>query len=169
MPVALRPLRADDWEAVYGWASLIEVCRYQPWGPNTAQQTREFVELTAQEWETEPQQNFPYVILVDGAVSGLATLHMRPFRQGEITYSLHPDHWGRGIATEAAGELLRLGFAGHGLHRIYGTCDPRNIASGKVMRKLGMVHEGRLRQNVLIRDGWRDSDVYSILETEWAR
>ena len=167
MPTALRPIRSDDWEAVQRWAQLIEVCRYQPWGPNTPEQTREFVEQVAQAWEKVPQQSHPFVILVDGAVSGLATLHLLPFQQGEISYSLHPDHWGRGIATEAGRELLRLGFAGLGLHRIFGTCDPRNLASGKVMRKLGMVHEGRLRQNLLIRDGWRDSDLYSILASEW--
>jgi [ribosomal protein S5]-alanine N-acetyltransferase len=164
----LRPLRADDWERVQRWAQLIEVCRYQAWGPNTAQQTRDFVEAEARVWQEEPQARYPYAILVEGAVSGLATLHLRPFRQGEITYSLHPDHWGNGIVTGAARELLRLGFAEVGLHRIYGTCDPRNAASATVMRKLGMVHEGRLRQNVLIRDGWRDSDVYSILEPEWS-
>jgi RimJ/RimL family protein N-acetyltransferase len=167
MPTALRPIRADDWEAVHRWAQLIEVCRYQPWGPNTAQQTRDFVELVAQAWETEPQQSYPFVIVVNGMVSGLATLHLLPFQQGEITYSLHPDHWGRGIATDAARQLLRLGFVELGLHRIFGTCDPRNVASGRVMRKLGMVQEGRLRQNVLIRDGWRDSDMYSILTSEW--
>ncbi|HZM83218.1 MAG TPA: GNAT family protein [Candidatus Limnocylindrales bacterium] len=167
MSTALRPIRADDWQAVHRWAQLIEVCRYQPWGPNTPQQTQEFIELEAQEWEVEPQQRYPFVILVNGMVSGLAALNPRPFHQAEITYSLHPEHWGRGIATEAARELLRLGFAEHGLHRIFGMCDPRNVASGKVMRKVGMVHEGRLRQNVLIRDGWRDSDVYSILRPEW--
>jgi RimJ/RimL family protein N-acetyltransferase len=154
---------------VHRWAQLIEVCRYQPWGPNSPQQTQEFVEHEAREWETGPQQRYPFVILVDGAVSGLAALNLRPFQQAEIGYSLHPEHWGHGIATEAAGELLRLGFAEHRLHRIYGTCDPRNVASARVMSKLGMVHEGRLRQNVLIRDGWRDSDVYAILEPEFAR
>lgn len=167
MPAVLRPIRADDWPAVHRWAQLLEACRFQPWGPNTPQQTQEFVELAAQAWQAEPQDRYPFAVLIDGAVSGLATLTLRPFHQGEISYSLHPDHWGRGISTEAARELLRFGFADHGLHRIFGTCDPRNIASGKVMRKIGMVNEGRLRQNILIRDGWRDSDVYSILETEW--
>jgi len=167
MPIALRPLRTEDWEAVHRWAQLLEVCRYQPWGPNTPQQTLEFVEQAAKAWQTEPQEFYPFAILVEGAVSGLASLSLRPFEQAEITYSLHPELWGRGIVTEAARELLRIGFTDHGLHRIYGTCDPRNVASGKVMRKLGMVHEGRLRENVLIRDGWRDSDVYSILRSEW--
>ena len=88
--------------------------------------------------------------------------------QGEIGYGLHPDHWGRGLATAAARRLLELCFTEHGLHRVFATCDPRNVASGRVLRRLGMTHEGRLREVLLIRDGWRDSDVYGLLAHEWS-
>lgn len=52
------------------------------------------------------------------------------------------------------------------MHRIYATCDPRNIGSSKVLEKVGMTREGRLREDLLIKDRWRDSLVYSILEHE---
>lgn len=42
-----------------------------------------------------------------------------------------------------------------------------HLASARVLAKLGMTYEGRLRHTQLIRDGWRDSDTYSILEDEW--
>jgi RimJ/RimL family protein N-acetyltransferase len=48
------------------------------------------------------------------------------------------------------------------------TCDPRNVASARVLEKVGMTYEGRMRHTLLLRDGWRDSDVYSILETDAA-
>jgi len=60
MPIALRPLRTEDWEAVHRWAQLLEVCRYQAWGPNTPQQTLEFVEQAAKAWQTEPQEFYPF-------------------------------------------------------------------------------------------------------------
>jgi len=63
--------------------------------------------------------------------------------------------------------LLTRAFAAFALHRVAATCDPRNKASAAVLAQLGMVHEGRLRHTVQIRDGWRDSDVYSILAHEW--
>ena len=63
----------------------------------------------------------------------------------------------------AARELLRLGFGEHGRHRIFGTCDPRNLASAAVLRKIGMRYEGRMRGTAYIRDGWRDSELYAIL------
>jgi RimJ/RimL family protein N-acetyltransferase len=53
------------------------------------------------------------------------------------------------------------------LHRVHATCDPRNLGSARVLTKLGMTFEGRLRHTQLIRDGWRDSLVFSVLEDEW--
>ena len=43
------------------------------------------------------------------------------------------------------------------------------MASARVLAKVGMRYEGRMRETRLIRDGWRDSSLYSILEQEWAR
>jgi RimJ/RimL family protein N-acetyltransferase len=53
------------------------------------------------------------------------------------------------------------------LHRVMGTCDPRNLPSAAVLQKVGMTFEGRLRHTTEIRDGWRDSSVFSILADEW--
>jgi RimJ/RimL family protein N-acetyltransferase len=50
---------------------------------------------------------------------------------------------------------------------VYATCDPRNAGSARVLTKIGMTYEGRMRETVLIRDGWRDSDLYAILDREW--
>jgi RimJ/RimL family protein N-acetyltransferase len=103
-------------------------------------------------------------------VVGLGELKVRSRRnqQGEIAYAVHVDHWGRGIGTAIAVELLTRAFASHELHRVAATCDPRNVTSARVLRRVGMVHEGRLRHAVRIRDGWRDSDVYGLLSEEWA-
>lgn len=73
------------------------------------------------------------------------------------------------MGTAIGGELLTRGFGPLGLHRIHATCDPRNLASARVLAKLGMTHEGRHRHTALIRDGWRDSEVFSILDEEWGR
>ncbi|WTE08870.1 GNAT family N-acetyltransferase [Streptomyces uncialis] len=70
------------------------------------------------------------------------------------------------VGTAIGGELLRRGFGLTGLHRIHATCDPRNVASARVLSKLGMTHVGRLRHTARLRDGWGDSDVFSILDQE---
>jgi len=165
--VRLRPLTAADWPAVHDWAKLPESSTYQGWGPNTEEQTREYCKQTAKVWKQRPQLRFAYAILLDDRVVGTADLLVRGEGQGEIGYGVHPRVWGRGIATTVARRLLRTGFDERGLHRIYATCDPRNLASARVLTKIGMTHEGRLRETMLIHDGWRDSDLYAILEGEW--
>lgn len=98
----------------------------------------------------------------------MGELHVRSHsqRQGEITYIVHPREWGQGVGTEIGRQLLSYGFDELGLHRIYATCDPRNLGSSRVLAKIGMTYEGRLRHTALIRDGWRDSTIFSILEGE---
>ncbi|GAA0571086.1 GNAT family protein [Paractinoplanes ferrugineus] len=165
--VRLRPIEFSDWRAVHGWAKLIDSCRYQGWGPNTEAETESYVRESAALWHSLPQTSFPQAVLAGSTVIGIADLHLRGSAQAEIGYGIHPARWGRGAATAAARELLRQAFTEHNLHRVYATCDPRNAGSARVLTKIGMTYEGRMRETVLIRDGWRDSDLHAILEQEW--
>ncbi|MET7856492.1 GNAT family protein [Streptomyces sp. NPDC005318] len=167
--VHLRRIELNDWQAVHAWASLHQACRYQHWGPNTEQQTYAFIQDAVDAWSQTPQQRFSYAATFDGELAGMGELHLRNavHRQGEISYVVHPRVWGQGVGTAIGRELLRRGFEHLDLHRIHATCDPRNRASAGVLGKLGMTYEGRHRHTALIRDGWRDSEVFSILEEEW--
>jgi RimJ/RimL family protein N-acetyltransferase len=171
--LVLREFGPRDWPAVHAWASRPEVCRFQAWGPNTPEETQAFLQAVLVAAAARPRSDFTLAATLPGndvpIGSGALYLRDRRFRSGEIAYVLHPDQWGLGLGTELARRLLELGFDRFGLHRIYATCDPRNVASGRVLKKAGMTREGRLREAVLIRDGWRDSDVYGILEHEWLR
>ncbi|WP_441246736.1 GNAT family N-acetyltransferase [Kitasatospora sp. McL0602] len=168
-PVTLRPLTLDDWPAVHSWARLEAACRYQPWGPNTEDQTRAYVRSAVERSAQDQPTRLVHLAHAEGVPVGIGDFHIRhrAHRQGEIAYTVHPDAWGRGFGTAIAQHLLAHGFEQAGLHRIYATCDPRNLASARVLAKLGMTYEGRQRHSMLIRDGWRDSDVFSILEEEW--
>jgi ribosomal-protein-alanine N-acetyltransferase len=108
--------------------------------------------------------------VVDGEVLGLGVLQVgrdTRHRQGDISYAVHPRVWRRGVGTAIGSALLRIGFADRGLHRIAATCDPRNAGSAGILRRLGMTYEGRLRHTMMVRDGWRDSETFGILECEW--
>jgi [ribosomal protein S5]-alanine N-acetyltransferase len=140
-------------------------------GPNIPAESRAFVEQAVAASQSVPRllYHLAITLVTSNQLIGAAMLrvHDATHGQGEIGYFLHPDHWGKGLATEAATLLLDFGFADVGLHRVFGTCDPRNTPSARVMAKLGMVREGRLRETMHLRDGWRDSDVYSLLVYEW--
>ncbi|MBM0258068.1 GNAT family N-acetyltransferase [Micromonospora sp. 4G55] len=113
--------------------------------------------------------NLALVLRETGAVIGDVLLIWTSVahRQGEIGYVLHPDHAGHGYATEAAREMLRLGFDELGLHRIVGRLDARNTASARVLERLGMRREAHLRENELVKGEWTDEAVYALLAREW--
>lgn len=169
--LVLRDLRPDDLAALQAVAGHPEVSRFQPWWRDPEGATRAYLEAVLRAAAREPRTDYTLAaeLRAMGAFLGYASLVVRSAadRAGELGYFLHPDYWGRGYATEAAGLLLGLAFGPLGLHRVAATCDPRNATSARVLRKLGMTHEGRLREAMLIRDGWRDSDVYGLLEHEW--
>ena len=167
----LRDFVAEDWREVYAYSSLPEACRFQPWGPNTAEEARVHVQGRIKAADVKPRMAFHLAVVFPqtGTVIGESGLdiHSQSFRNGEISYIIHPEYWGHGFATEVASTLLSFGFTTLNLHRIFATCDPRNVASERVLQKLGMQYEGRMRENMLLRDGWRDSVLYSLLEQEW--
>lgn len=88
-------------------------------------------------------------------------------RSAEIGYWIGKPFWGNGYCTEASLAVLKYGFQQRGLHRIHGKCYSRNPASGRVMEKIGMQHEGRLRDHILKWDVFEDVEMYAILEGEF--
>jgi ribosomal-protein-alanine N-acetyltransferase len=150
--VTLRPIEMRDWQRIHEWASTEPACRFQPWG------------LVA--WEQEPIRRRVWAAEADGpGLVGLGELAVTSakHRQGEVGYAVHLDWWGKGYGEAIARALLHQGFGELGLHRITATCDPRNVASDRVLQKVGMVHEGTLRGTHLLRDGWRDSNLYALV------
>jgi len=89
-------------------------------------------------------------------------------RHAELGYWIGVPHWGNGYATEAARELVRYGFEKLGLHRIYASHTASNPASGKVLRKVGMKHEGRMRGHLVKWGEYQDLEFYGMLRGEWA-
>jgi RimJ/RimL family protein N-acetyltransferase len=79
----------------------------------------------------------------------------------------HPDHAGRGLATEAATAVLDWGFNQFGLHRVYARCHSRNDASARLMTRLGMRQEAHHVESFLFRGEWADRLVFAVLAREW--
>ncbi|SDY31890.1 GNAT family N-acetyltransferase [Salimicrobium album] len=169
--VNLRDMEEKDWVDVHKYASQDKVCQYQPWGPNSEQESEDFVKQVIFDAKKENRSRFVFAIIVkeNGKLIGAGEINIRNYtnRVGEIAYIINPEYWGLGYATEVAKLLIPFGFNQLNLHRIFATCDPRNIGSSRVLEKVGMTEEGRIREDLLIKDGWRDSLIFSILEQEW--
>jgi RimJ/RimL family protein N-acetyltransferase len=87
--------------------------------------------------------------------------------RAELGYWVGKPYWGRGYATEAAGALLRYAFDDLALNRVFAMYFSRNPASGRVMQKLGMTYEGRLRGHDRKWGVFEDVEIYGILASEW--
>lgn len=84
----------------------------------------------------------------------------------ELGYWIRTDYWGRGYATEAARAVVRYAFEELGLNRIYAHYMVRNPASGRVLERVGMREEGRLRQAVRKWGRFEDVVLCAVLRED---
>jgi [ribosomal protein S5]-alanine N-acetyltransferase len=89
--------------------------------------------------------------------------------RAELGYWIGVPYWNRGFATEAAFTVLAFGFQRLGLRRIFAQHVAHNYASGRVLQKLGMIHEGTLREQFQKGDQLFDLENYTILREQWQR
>ena len=85
----------------------------------------------------------------------------------EIGYWIHKDYINKGLVTESTAALVKVAFEIVHVHRVEIHCDPENLASASVPRKLGFTHEGTLRSNSPFLDRWSDSMVWGLLKDEY--
>ena len=85
----------------------------------------------------------------------------------EIGYVLGRHAWHQGFATEALRGVVQHAFTAWGIRRIEAEVHPDNLASSAVLRRLGFVHEGHLRQRWVAKGQAYDTDVYGCLAHEW--
>lgn len=89
------------------------------------------------------------------------------YRSASLGYCFSDAAWGHGYATEAAGALLGWAFGALDLNRVQAEADTRNVASARVLEKLGFLREGTLREDCVVDGEVSDSWVYGLLRREW--
>ena len=87
--------------------------------------------------------------------------------QLEIGYWIHKDFTNQGLVTESTAALVKVAFEIIQIHRLEIHCDPGNLASASIPRKLGFTHEGTLRAKTPFLDRWSDSMIWGLLEQEY--
>jgi RimJ/RimL family protein N-acetyltransferase len=147
----------------------------KPWMP-WANEGPEALETTIQKLRSfrgqfDMNENYVYGIFNkdESQVLGGTGLHPRVGEGGiEIGYWIHVDSIGKGLATETAGALTRVGFEIHHLDRVEIHCDPANIASAAIPPKLGFQHEATLlRRMKMAEDVWRDTMVWTLFASNY--
>jgi [ribosomal protein S5]-alanine N-acetyltransferase len=105
----------------------------------------------------------------DDLVLGHATLFKieRAHHRAEVGYSIHREHWGHGLGAEAVRLLIGFAFESFGLRRLEADIDPRNVASLRLVEKLGFQREGYMRERWDLGGEIQDAIVLGLLRREW--
>lgn len=168
----LRPYTSGDFEALYAMRSNAEVARYLYWDPQTEDEVRGTLARKIASVSLRSEGDVLALAAehrATGAVVADVILHWvsREHHLAEIGYMTHPDHAGRGYATEAARPLLGVAFEALRLHRVIGRVEARNIGSARVLEKLGLRREAHFVENEFVKGEWQSELVYAILDREW--
>jgi len=179
--LALRPLTLVDVDAVLAFRSLPEVVVHLSHDVLDREQVRDRIAQRIERGRPgarEPLLGLAVEELRTRRVVGDVMLRLEPSHsiartpspewEGTIGYALHPDVHGRGLAAEAAAELLAIGFRDLSLRRITADAYADNIASNRVLRRIGMRLEATIRSRSLGKDGaWLDDNTWALLREEW--
>jgi len=168
----LRPFSAKDLESIFALQSSPHILRYwdsPAWKERS--QAQLFLEGCIQMAEEGTGARLVIENAADGAFLGWCHLSKwNPiFRSASMGYCFHEHAWGRGFATEATGAVLDWGFHMLPLNRVQAEVDTRNIASSRVLEKLGFTREGTLREDCIVDGVISDSWVYGLLRRDWER
>lgn len=136
--------------------------------PYTVQMATDWIEGHAGTFIRGEGVNFAITLKKSGLPIGAIGLILHAEHdRAEIGYWIGKEYWNVGYATEAASRLIKHAFVDLRLERVYAHHFSSNPASGRVLIKSGLRHEGTLRHHVKKQGRFQDLELYSILYDEW--
>ena len=165
--LTIRPFQMEDAPRIRQLAGAREVAL------NTLFIPHPYPDGAAEEWIASQavklqEENSLNLAIDNGEFIGAIGLQIKKdHNHAEIGYWIGVPYWGRGYATEAVGAMIRYGFQELKLNKIFAAYFARNAASGRVMEKNGMRHEGTLRQHQKKWNEYVDLEFYGILSEDW--
>ncbi len=167
----LRPLERFDTSAIQKAAGAREIADTMISLPHPypAGEAEQYVARQQAEREAGRAATFTIEQKAERRFCGLVEVRDidREHSQGELSFWLAVEAWGRGYMSEVVQAVVRYGFEGLGLNRLYAYHMLRNPTSGRVLEKNGFKQEGLLRQRVQKWEQFEDVALWAILRQEW--
>jgi RimJ/RimL family protein N-acetyltransferase/catechol 2,3-dioxygenase-like lactoylglutathione lyase family enzyme len=167
----LRDLVLSDFEAVQDYASDPVVTRFTSFGPNTVEETREFLNRSIHAGSVSPRQIYTFAVIErdSGHLIGSCGLEQSDGtgRHYAFGYCFHRHWWGRGFGKETAAALVQFGFDRLQAHRLWAHVFLGNRASERILEGLGFRREGLALQSLYLRNAWHDILTFGLLRSEW--
>ncbi|WP_217255153.1 GNAT family N-acetyltransferase [Streptomyces sp. AC602_WCS936] len=166
----LRPFTAADADPLFALHSSAYVMRYwdsPPWKERV--RSARFIAMCQRFADEGTGARVAIDRASDGAFVGWCSLtEWNPdYRSASLGYCLDDAVWGHGYATEAAHALLQWAFGTLDLNRVQAEADTRNVASARVLEKIGFVREGTLREECIVNGDVSNTWVFGLIRREW--
>jgi RimJ/RimL family protein N-acetyltransferase len=144
---------------------------WMPWAHGEPEDIGNYIErLRRFRGKFDLSQDFVFGIFdqAEQIVLGGTGLHTRVGESArEIGYWIHQDHIGIGLATETVSALLKVAIAVEGMHRVEIHCDPNNVRSSAVPKKLGFTLEAVLKKRQRSLDQWLDVMIWTMFADKY--
>lgn len=163
--LVLREIVPTDLAVMQRLQTDVRVVQFFGRDPLSPEQVRERVELIAREIALGTSIRWGIALETDSALVGTAGFWRwdKAHQLAEIGYELAPEQWGKGIMHEALQAIVRYGFECMQLHRVEANVDAKNVASRRVLEKVGFMQEGLFRENWLYKNTHSDTAFYGLL------
>ena len=167
----LREFVESDWEAVLAYQQDPLYLRYNEWTSRSAEEVRQFIQMFLNHQKQVPRIKFQFAITLKSTGELIGNCGVRrdspEAREADMGYELDSNYWGNGYATEAARAVLDFGFSHMKVERVSAWCLADNVGSARVLEKIGMDVERRMREHQYFKGRWWDTLCYAILREEW--
>ncbi|MCU0104605.1 GNAT family N-acetyltransferase [Acholeplasma vituli] len=138
--LTIRPFKTEDLSNIHAYASDEDTTKYMLWGPNTLEDTQDFLNYVLSCYQKNPITHYEYGVEFEGKIiGGIALIVDYENLKAEIGWIIHKDYQRRGLMYQAALQMIEFAKTLK-IKTIYATADSRNVASYKLMEKLGMHH-----------------------------
>ena len=168
----LRKLTMRDASDMFRYCQDKEVARHVLWEAHTSiLETRAYIRYNLYQYRSGEPASWCIVLRETNRVVG--TIGYMSYNADnstvEIGYSLAREQWGKGLMTEALLAVIGETFRTLKVHRIEAMHFTDNPASGRVMEKCGMTHEGHMRERICCKGVFRDVEMWGILRKDWEK
>jgi ribosomal-protein-alanine N-acetyltransferase len=166
----LRKLRRNDAEDMFEYAQDAEIAFMGLWQPfRTLEDSIADIEQVLEGYARGDLMTWAIEHKDEQKMIGRCNLYnySPEDARADIGYAMNRAYWGQGYATEAVERLITFGFEALALNRIGAICLPQNHASLRVLKKVGMIHEGKRREYAFLNGAYHDLELYSLLRKDW--
>ncbi len=162
----LRPFRDNDFNDLYEYLSDPVAVQYEPYQPMNQEEV-----LESLKWRISTDEMIAVELMSESKLIGNIYLGQRDDNTIELGYVFNLKYARKGYAYQACQTLIQEAFH-RGIQRILAECDPENIASWKLLEKLGFKKEAHLIKNIFFwkdEQGlpiWKDTYIYSLINID---